>query len=152
VWRCSHFGGHQFAPTLVDLPTGHVWGHLEPDVLEGLIHRQGAVADLRSFYRGWAGLGHYAQIVEREIWMQRGWDWLHFRKAGQVLAQGSTHEEKAADWADVRLEFVAADGRTAGAYEVRVEVCGEVMTAYNSGEAPTPVKQYRVSRLRELGD
>ena len=22
VWRCSHFGGHQFAPTLIDFPSG----------------------------------------------------------------------------------------------------------------------------------
>ena len=29
VWQSSHFGGHQFAPTLIDLPTGRLWGHLE---------------------------------------------------------------------------------------------------------------------------
>lgn len=23
VWRVSHFGGHVFAPTLMDMPTGH---------------------------------------------------------------------------------------------------------------------------------
>ncbi|MBE9178544.1 sucrase ferredoxin [Oculatella sp. LEGE 06141] len=151
VWRCSHFGGHQFAPTLVDFPTGQVWGHLEPHILEGLINRNGPVTDLRPFYRGWSGLGQYEQMVEREIWMQRGWEWLPYRKSGQVLAQDPTHEEWNADWAEVRLEFASPDGCIAGTYEARVEICGSVMTARNSGEAQTPVKQYRVNRLRMLG-
>ncbi len=56
VWQCSHFGGHQFAPTLLDMPEGRYWGHLEPEILDLLIYRQGSVADLRSFYRGWGGL------------------------------------------------------------------------------------------------
>ncbi|HHP7246312.1 MAG TPA: sucrase ferredoxin, partial [Elainellaceae cyanobacterium] len=56
AWRCSHFGGHRFAPTLIDLPHGHYWGHVEPEILDALIDRRGSVADLRRFYRGWAGL------------------------------------------------------------------------------------------------
>jgi hypothetical protein len=150
VWRCSHFGGHQFAPTLVDFPTGQVWGHLEPQILEGLINRNSPVAQLRPFYRGWSGLGKYAQIVERDIWMQRGWEWVNYRKAAQVLAQDPNHEPGDADWAEVRLEFAAPDGLAAGVYEARVEVCGSVMTVHNSGEAPAPVKQYRVSRLVQV--
>jgi hypothetical protein len=89
--------------------------------------------------------------VERDIWMQRGWEWVNYRKAAQVLAQDPDHELGEADWADVRLEFAAPDGRrTAGVYEARVEVCGSVMTAHNSGEDPAPVKQYRVSRLVQV--
>ncbi|MFQ4136751.1 sucrase ferredoxin [Nodosilinea sp. PGN35] len=150
VWRCSHFGGHQFAPTLIDFPTGQVWGHLEPQILAGLINRDCPVTQLRPFYRGWSGLNQYAQIVEREIWMQRGWDWLYYRKAAQVLAQDPDHEPWDADWAEVRLEFVPPDGQGAGAYEARVEAWGAVMTAHNSGAEPVPVKQYRVSRLVQV--
>ncbi|WP_035984431.1 sucrase ferredoxin [Leptolyngbya sp. KIOST-1] len=150
VWRCSHFGGHQFAPTLIDFPTGQVWGHLEPQILAGLINRDCPVTELRPFYRGWSGLNQYAQIVEREIWMQRGWDWLHYRKVAQVLAQDPDHEPWDADWAEVRLEFVPPDGQKAGAYEARVEVWGSVMTAHNSGAEPVSVKQYRVSRLVQV--
>ncbi|HEY9620581.1 MAG TPA: sucrase ferredoxin [Crinalium sp.] len=150
VWRCSHFGGHQFAPTLVDFPTGQVWGHLEPNILETLIHRNQPVTNLRSFYRGWSGLGQYAQIVERELWMQWGWDWLHYRKAGQIVAQDTTQEEGDADWAEVRLEFAAPDNSIAGVYEARIEVCGSVMTTEHSGDAPISVKQYRVSRLVQV--
>ncbi|NJM00247.1 MAG: hypothetical protein HC924_16270 [Synechococcaceae cyanobacterium SM2_3_2] len=52
VWRCSRFGGHQFAPTLLDLPTAHCWGHLDPQALNPLVNHQGCVSSLRSYYRG----------------------------------------------------------------------------------------------------
>ncbi|MEM8612416.1 MAG: sucrase ferredoxin, partial [Cyanobacteria bacterium P01_H01_bin.105] len=146
VWRCSHFGGHQFAPTLVDFPTGQVWGHLEEDILDTLIDRNQPVTNLRPFYRGWSGLEKYGQIVEREIWMRRGWEWLQYSKSGQVLAQDKDNQ----DWAKVRLEFVTPDSHATEAYEATVETCGSIMSAYNSGDEPTPVKQYRVSRLEQV--
>ncbi|WP_198016678.1 sucrase ferredoxin [Rubidibacter lacunae] len=140
VWRCSHFGGHQFVPTLVDLPTGQIWGRLETEVLDTLIQRHRPVTELRQFYRGWSGLPQYAQIVEREVWMQQGWDWLTYNKSGRILAQDTDHEQWDADWADVRLEFAAPDGCVQGAYEARVEASGLVMTVWNSGEEPEAVK------------
>lgn len=158
VWRCSHFGGHQFAPTLVDLPEGRYWGHLEPEILDLLVWRNASVSGLRQFYRGWAGLNSFEQIAEREIWMQEGWDWLKYRKAGQVLAfdeerlkhlePESAKEE--ATWALVRLEFVASDdSNLRGVYEARVEVRSQVMSALCSGDDMelTAVKQYDISCL-----
>jgi hypothetical protein len=152
IWRCSHFGGHQFAPTLVDLPTGQFWGHLEPNVLDILIQREQPVTALRQFYRGWSGLTKFEQIVEREIWMQHGWEWLNYHKSGQVLAQDSANEEEAADWAEIRLDFTSPDGEVQGAYLARVEVCDRVMTAINSGNKQPlqEVKQYRVSQLTQI--
>ncbi|WP_238549315.1 sucrase ferredoxin [Acaryochloris marina] len=147
VWRCSHFGGHQFAPTLVDLPTGQVWGHLEMEMLDTLIQRHRPVTELRRFYRGWSGLPQYAQILEREVWMQQGWDWLAYNKLGHIMAQDTDHEKWDADWADVRLEFASPDGLVKGAYEARVEVTGSVLTVWNSGEKPEAVKQYSINQL-----
>ncbi len=72
VWRVSHLGGHRFAPTLLDLPEGRLWGHLESEVLEDLVLRGGPVDGLRRFYRGWAGLGFYEQVVEREVFVREG--------------------------------------------------------------------------------
>ncbi|MBD2432775.1 MULTISPECIES: sucrase ferredoxin [Fischerella] len=143
VWQTNHFGGHQFAPTLVDLPQGHVWGHLEPEVLDLLVKRNDSVANLRQYYRGWTGLTKFGQIAEREIWMQLGWTWLDYLKAGKVLATGD------ADWAEVRIDYAAPDGSVSGAYEARVEACGEVMSAFNSAKQMQleAVKQYRVSHL-----
>jgi hypothetical protein len=152
VWRCSHFGGHQFAPTLIDLPYGHYWGHLQAEMLDLLVRRNGSVKGLYPFYRGWAGLSKFEQIVEREIWMQEGWDWLNYHKAGQVLASDEANEKKYADWAEVRIDFTTPDGSMSGAYEARVEICGQAITARWSSVKEQPletetVKQYRVSCL-----
>lgn len=148
VWRCSHFGGHQFAPTLIDLPEGRYWGRLNPEILELLIGRHGFVTKLYPFYRGWAGLSKFEQIVEREIWMQEGWDWLNYHKAGQVLASDEVNQE----WAAVRIDFTTADGSVRNAYEARVEIRGSVITALNSGgkQPLEEVKQYRVGRLSKV--
>jgi len=149
VWRINHFGGHQFAPTLLDWPSGQCWGHLSPEVLNLLVWRNGSVRELRPFYRGWGGLTQFEQIVEREIWMREGWQWLNYYKAGQVLAIDEANE----DWAKVRINFLNPDGSIKGAYEAKVEVNGSVvMTAWNSGTEQTleRVKQYSVSCLLKV--
>ncbi|BAB74316.1 sucrase ferredoxin [Anabaena sp. FACHB-709] len=147
-WRCSHFGGHEFAPTLVDLPQGQYWGHLKPEILDLLVLRNGSVKELYPYYRGWGGLSFFEQIAEREIWMLEGWKWLEYHKAGQVLASDEINQE----WADVRIDFTTVDGNISSAYQARVEVKGSVMTAWKSGANPTleEVKQYRVRNLVKL--
>jgi hypothetical protein len=153
VWRCSHFGGHVFAPTLVDLPEGRYWGHLEPEMLDLLVYRNGSVADLRSFYRGWCGLKPFEQIAEREIWMQEGWPWLTYLKRGETIATAPTaNEDDEADWAEVRIEYVSPDGRMTGAYTAKIEACGTVLTQWQSGQEhpQEPVKQYRVTQLERV--
>lgn len=149
VWQTTHFGGHQFAPTLVDLPQGFFWGHLEPDILDLLVQRNGSVSSLRQYYRGWTGLSKFEQIAEREIWMQSGWNWLKYLKAGKVLAMEEVAQGQDVDWAEVRIDYITTDGSTAGAYEARIEVCGEVMSALNSAKEMEleAVKQYRVNHL-----
>ncbi|NER79553.1 MAG: sucrase ferredoxin [Leptolyngbya sp. SIO1D8] len=144
VWRCSHFGGHQFAPTLLDMPTGQFWGHLEADMLDTLIYRQGEVTPLRPFYRGWAGLSKFGQIVERELWMQHGWKWLDYLRTEQVLAQDTVNDKGTSDWVELRLEFMSSDGQVRGDYDARVEVKGTVTTMHNSGGEPVEIKQYQV--------
>jgi hypothetical protein len=150
VWRCSHFGGHNFAPTLIDLPEGRYWGYLEPEMLDLLVHRNGSVADLRPFYRGWCGLKQFEQIAEREIWLQTGWQWLDYLKQGETIAIAPTDENDEsdeADWADVRIDYTSPDGQISGTYTARVETCGTVMTQWRSGndQPIEAVKQYRVS-------
>lgn len=149
VWRCSHFGGHQFAPTLVDLPEGRYWGHIEPDILDLLVRREGSVTGLRPYYRGWAGLTQFEQIVERDIWMREGWDWLDYYKAGQILTKDETNKEGDADWEEVRIDFASSDGTVSGAYEARVEVSDSVTTMRRSDdeESIETVKQYKVGHL-----
>jgi hypothetical protein len=145
VWRCSHFGGHQFAPTLVDLPQGRYWGHLHLEILDLLVWNNAFIKKLYPYYRGWSGLSKFEQIVEPDIWMQEGSNWLGYHKAGQVLASDKINQE----WADVRIDFATADGNIRGAYEARVEVKSSVITSRNSAEQPflEEVKQYHLSSL-----
>ena len=155
VWRCSHFGGHQLAPTLLTFPEGHCWGHLELNQLDSLIKRTGSVKALRPVYRGWVGLNKFEQIAEREIWMREGWAWCAYAKAGRVMAIDPTQSAKQADWAEVRIDFRLPGQELSGAYEARVEACAQVETARWSaakGEPlePEMIKQYRVSRLARV--
>ena len=176
VWQSSHFGGHQFAPTLVDLPAGRLWGHLEPEVLDLLIEKQGPVSELSRFYRGWTGLNKFEQIAEREIWLKEGWEWFNYQKTGKVLRQDKGGIKKYlykflqlmpfklvklilkeklikdASWAEVRIEFTTPDSNISGTYEARVEVNGKVLSSLNSGKEMEleDVKQYRVSHLKKV--
>jgi len=175
VWRCNHIGGHKFAPTLIDLPDGHYWGHLELEVIDLLVKRQGDVTQLRSFYRGWTGLGKFEQMAEREIWMQEGWKWLHYHKFGKTTRKGlkgvkqylyaifrliplkqiqASLEQwtKDATWAEVQIQFISPDQATSGTYHARVELSGNVMSAAKSPKSGEEIQlhsapQYQVSRL-----
>lgn len=53
------------------------------------------------------------------------------------------------DWAEVQIDFEKIDGSTTGAYEAKIEVCDEVMSAFNSAKEMEleAVKQYRISHL-----
>jgi hypothetical protein len=78
VWRCSSFGGHRFAPTLIDLPEGRWWGNVTPERLTQLVDRTGHPADLMDMYRGWGLLPRPTeQALERELFRHYGWDWRH---------------------------------------------------------------------------
>ncbi|WNZ26329.1 sucrase ferredoxin [Leptolyngbya sp. NK1-12] len=175
VWRCSHFGGHQYAPTLLDLPEGRYWGHLEPDLLDALVYRTGDLVRLTRCYRGWAGLGKFEQIAEREVWRQEGWDWLTYQQQGMVLRLGENwlrrwlrrvlyylpskrlrllleRSKQDAAWAEVQIDYATPSGQTGG-YRARVAISGQVLTAIRSAEPLelVPVNQYQVSDLVKLG-
>jgi hypothetical protein len=76
VWRCTHFGGHRFAPTLLDMPEGRYWGRLRERHMSHLIHRDVPMAELRECYRGWAALPHpLLQVAEGEAFVRAGWAW-----------------------------------------------------------------------------
>lgn len=92
VWRVSSFGGHRFAPTLIDFPEGRYWGNITPERMGQLVHRSGTPTDLMDCYRGWAALhnpGH--QTLERELFRTHGWDWIDH----QMRLQESTETDQA---------------------------------------------------------
>jgi hypothetical protein len=177
VWRCTHFGGHQYAPTLVDLPSGRYWGHVEFSMLDALVNQHGTPADLYQFYRGWAGLGKFEQILEREVWIKEGWNWLEYAKRGKVIKLGEPwlktilrkilkwipsgrlrlfleHSKHDAEWAIVQIAYHSEDGRIEGVYQGRVAINGQIMTAIRSSQAMNlvPVNQYQVTELTLITD
>ncbi|GAB4508334.1 MAG: sucrase ferredoxin [Anaerolineae bacterium] len=143
VWRVSHFGGHVFAPTLMDMPTGHYWAYVENKQAAQIIQRDGDVNTLRGHYRGWAGLGDsFQQTVEYELWQQHGWAWFDYPKSGETTAQDDNAHDP--QWGEVRLRYTTPDQPEAAAVEMRVEVVGKVETPHTTGEESTyAYPQYR---------
>lgn len=159
AWRVSHFGGHRFAPTLIDFPAGHYWGQLGAEALERLIRRAGPLPDLRRCYRGWAGLGFFEQVAEREILRREGWAWITYLKSGSVLDDEGrpigpeadpVFAERPLQRAKVRIDFAAPDGGAAGAYEATLEFSGRRLGLGECGGQPWERNTYRLTHLLRL--
>ena len=148
VWRVSHFGGHVFAPTLIDMPLGHYWAYVEEAQAAQIIHRDGDVRDLRGHYRGWAGFeSSFLQVAEREMWQCVGWDWFAYRKSGQIITQDTDTEDP--KWGEIEISY--ASPKEQGIYRARVEVHKHInvfpSTAY---EKEYPYPQYVVTDLGKV--
>lgn len=176
VWQTSHFGGHKFAPTLIDFPSGKFWGHLQPEVLDTLIYQQGSLDSLKPYYRGWSGLEQFEQIAERAIWRQEGWEWQNYPKYGYINAKDEGNLAKIIlkqilklipvqkaklllkildrdmDWVEVTMEYFLPDSNIKQEYKVRIEVAGKVVTAGKSAKQMQlqSVKQYHVVNLSKI--
>ena len=137
AWRISHFGGHRFAPTLMDLPSGRIWGKLTEPTLDAIVHRSGSVSDLSTMYRGWCALHPAGQFLERELFARRGWSW----EAARVDVTVQTGE----DVHRVRLRAHMAEG---GALHADAEIAERepVVLPLSCGADETRVPQYEFVR------
>lgn len=147
VWRISHFGGHLYAPTLIDMPSAHYWAYVEAPQAEQIIQRSSNPEALRTHYRGSSlftdGL---MQAAERDIWLKEGWEWFNYPKSGRVLEQDVDSEEP--QWALVQVDFTTPQG--AASYTARVEVCHSITTEYSSHNEETySYPQYRVTWMEK---
>jgi hypothetical protein len=155
IWRGSHTGGHRFAPTLIDLPTGRSWARLEPHQLDTLIDHAESPGTLRGHYRGWAVLPtFYERLVEAELLFGQGWEWLDRHVAG-TLVEGHPFvypedEDELDDRAVVRLTTSAVDGRPEETWEAVVERGADTVTRGECGEEPWDAPSYRVTALHRL--
>lgn len=138
TWRVSHTGGHRFAPTAIVLPEGHLWSHLDVDLVEQILHRRGEVTDVLDHYRGSSAIGGPpVQVAEREAFRREGWTWLDCFRSGSITGPNDNGDE-----VEVRLEFTRPDG-SAGAYLAALErvgtvaqpVCGEAPTSAGNGKS-----------------
>ena len=163
VWRVSHFGGHIFAPTVMDLPTGHYWAYVEEDQANHIAKRSSDVDDLSMHYRGWAGLDSgFLQAAEREMWQAYGWQWFDFAKSGEIIDQEHQHEHddvrrnlhhhdhgQHSTWAQVRLNYQTAPDAAIESVEMRVEIASYLTAIHTTDVTQTyDYPQYKVTEIR----
>ncbi len=150
IWRSSHFGGHVFAPTMIELPAGIFWGNLYEDRAEQVVERRGEVAQLRLHYRGWTGAARgFAQAAEREMLMCEGWNWLETPRTVQVTAQDPADPPA---WAEVQIAYDKGDGHQ-HLYTAHVAMSHHVETIASTGQTtPHAFAQYVVKQISETRD
>jgi len=64
VREASHLGGDRFAPTLLVLPSGHTYGHLDPSDAPALLAALGGTMPLAARFRGSLWLDPLEQLAE----------------------------------------------------------------------------------------
>ena len=126
LWRVSHLGGHRLAPTLMDMPNGMAFGHLTADTALSLLEGNGDLESVLRCYRGWSGMEPMAQIAERAVWRETGWQWTGYHRQASVLVR---NEDKSGT---VRIDWAAPDGGSSGSWEVTIEHRDQVHTLNNS--------------------
>jgi hypothetical protein len=113
IWQSSHFGGHRFAPTALDFPSGRCYGRLDSKSFASILTRSGDIQNLKSVYRGWGILSGSdypipAQFVEQELMLRYGWDWFNYKVASQIVEQNED-----ASFNCIELTFATPDGAIA---------------------------------------
>jgi hypothetical protein len=106
VWRCTHFGGHRFAATMLEMPSGRYWGRMKPRYFSGLISRDVPTSEMRACYRGWATLPHtLQQVAEGEAFVRGGWEWTRC-----AVTASPPPEDPEATSGRIQLAYVHPDG------------------------------------------
>ncbi len=114
VWQTSHFGGHRFAPTLIDFPTGRYYGRMTQSALHAILTRSGDVQMLAGVYRGWSILPTWLQSAERMLMFRDGWLWFDAKLAYQMI-----HQSADGHTIQARLSVMRSDGKIR-AYTVEI--------------------------------
>ncbi|MCA1991731.1 MAG: sucrase ferredoxin [Coleofasciculus sp. S288] len=91
IWKASHFGGHRFAPTMIDFPDGRYYGVLDRESFKSILTRTGDIKCLNRVYRGWGILPNPLQVLERELILRHGWDWFNYKVASRIIEQNSDY-------------------------------------------------------------
>jgi hypothetical protein len=148
VWRTSHIGGHRFAPTLVELPTGRYWGHLDGGLAETLVTRTAPPAALAAAYRGRMLVAPLAQAVERRLFLRHGWAWDEVPIEATIEVGGRRYGDRgqpaeAVGSALVRLHHGRPADGPPRQVTARVVADGTITTA-GCGKLIATVPRYRV--------
>ena len=151
VWRVTHFGGHVFAPTFIDMPASHYWAYVEREQAKQIIERRGDASALCGHYRGWAGVeGGFVQALERELWQEHGWDWFVYKKTGEMVRQDTSDDPQ---WASVRLRYRTPIDTVARIVDSRVEISHRIETEHATAlDEKIQYAQYRIVQKESQPD
>lgn len=106
VRRCSHLGGHRFAPTAITFPDARWWAYLDTDLVDRIFADDIDPALLASHYRGRGGLHAAAQLVERQLFAELGAAW----KRAVITAVTTVPDPDDTDVMVVDLAWLSPDG------------------------------------------
>jgi hypothetical protein len=134
VWRCSHTGGHRYAPTAITLPDGRAWAYVDAPIISDIVRRTGDVHALAEHDRGTTGVGMWEQVVERALFEQVGWAWFDHQVTAATTTVAADRQS-----ATVVLEVASPDGGRRRAKAV-VEVT-RVLPVLVCGEPPEAAKK-----------
>lgn len=154
VWRVDHIGGHRFAPTVIEFPSGRFWGRLHLGMLDQLINQSGEFTTLLPYYRGWGALGKIEQLAEAEILKQKGWSVTQYRRKANIVLQQAEKTKVQIElykW-NAKEEHQADDEVKDVAdltFEVEMERSGTVEVSSCTGSTSI-VDQYRVVKVEEV--
>jgi hypothetical protein len=127
VWRCSHTGGHRFAPTAITVTEGRAWAYLDADLLLGIVDRTVDVSAVAGHDRGTVALGSWAQAVEHELFVAHGWAWLdvELTDARTEVADDGRSARVELAWREPSGAEHRADAEVVVTRVLPVLVCGE---------------------------
>jgi hypothetical protein len=132
VWQTTHLGGHRFAPTLLSLPDGHVYGRLSPADVPHLLASQQEQHVLLDNLRGYSGYDTVTQIADH-----------HLRHSlNQINWQALQHLHTTAIAPDRWQAVFRANGQT---ISVEVETADSLtLSASCSATKQKTIPQYRI--------
>ncbi|MGD9894774.1 MAG: hypothetical protein AB7U18_26110, partial [Dehalococcoidia bacterium] len=90
----------------------------------------------------------WSQVAEGEAFRREGWDWLGYRKS--VTTRQIDDDQRRAE---IRIDFVSADGLLRGAYDATVEVVGSrplPLCGERPEEAHSEGQRYQVTRMSRV--
>ncbi|PHM11850.1 sucrase ferredoxin [Nostoc sp. 'Peltigera malacea cyanobiont' DB3992] len=143
IWQCTHFGGHRFAPTAIDFPEARYYARLDSESFSSILTRTGNLEFIKHIYRGWAILPEAAQVLEREMILIHGWQWLSYKVDYQIIQQTENGE-----FNRIKLNFIKPDG-SLGSVKADVLI-DQAKTLYLSdcqGEIVETIPQFSIKNL-----
>jgi len=140
VAEVSHIGGHRFAANVLALPSGALYGRVEPADAPALVDAVLTGRVLAARWRGRLGTPELAQVAEQFL-----------REQFPDLERCEIAEPGAP--ADERVRVTAVVQRAGRAHEVELECVRESYAVPGScGDAVKPTARWRATRLLAAGE